>query len=390
MAISRNAVWSSPRRLSQYIRRRFEEGDKARLARYVGAQEGLSSERRHITRVLPRGFGRGPRDILHAMLTLVSDSSTAERVATAPAVSVVICAYTGRRWEALLAAVASVGSQTQPALETIVVIDHNCELLERAKATLRDARVIESAGEHGLSAARNTGLKAAHGEIVAFLDDDAVADSTWLEELVCAYEDPSVIGAGGVARPRWVEGRAPRWLPREFYWTVGCSYRGLPMKTAPIRNPIGATMSFRRTVFDRIEGFSSGIGRVGRTPLGCEETELSIRARRAYPGGVVLHVPTACVEHLVPAERSSWSYFRSRCWAEGLSKALVTEEVGSTDALSSEWTYTLRTLPTGALRGLLDAVRGDLTGLLRSSAIVAGLLVTVAGYLRGRLARARP
>jgi hypothetical protein len=80
---------------------------------------------------------------------------------------------------------------------------------------------------------------------------------------------------------------------------------------------------------------------------------------------------------------------RVRGWAEGLSKALVAEEVGSTDALSSEWTYTLRTLPTGALRGLSDAVRGDLTGLLRSSAIVAGLLVTVAGYLRARLARAR-
>ena len=178
-------------------------------------------------------------------------------------------------------------------------------------------------------------------------------------------------------------------MPPEFYWTIGCSYRGLPTQTAPIRNPIGANMSFRRAVFDRIEGFVDGIGRVGRTPLGCEETELSIRARRAFPGGTVLHVPAAVVEHLVPDERVSWRYFVSRCWAEGLSEALVTQEVGSTDALSSERTYTLKTLPTGVLRGLMDGVRGDLAGLRQSGAIVTGLLVTMAGYARGRLVRLR-
>jgi GT2 family glycosyltransferase len=316
-------------------------------------------------------------------------SSAAGDLTTGPAVSVIICTYTQRRWEIMLAAVVSVGHQTHPALETIVVIDHNQELLERAQATLRDIRVIESDGERGLSAARNTGLSSAGGEIVAFLDDDAVADETWLEELACAYDNPNVVGVGGVATPRWAGGKAPRWLPREFYWTIGCSYRGLPTQAAPVRNPIGANMSFRRAVFERVGGFATGIGRVGRTPLGCEETELSIRARRAYPGGLVLHVPSARVEHLVPAERLSWRYFRSRCWAEGLSKALVTEEVGSTDALSSEWTYTLRTLPSGALGGLLDAVRGDITGFLRSGAIVAGFLITLAGYLRGRLARER-
>jgi glycosyltransferase involved in cell wall biosynthesis len=326
---------------------------------------------------------------VNSALAPLSDLSTEKHVRTARAVSVIVCAYTQRRWKTLLDAVASVGRQTQPALETIVVIDHDSDLLERAASTLRDARVIGNTGQCGLSGARNTGVTVARGEIVAFIDDDAIADDTWLEELVRAYDDPRVIGAGGVARPRWEDGTAPRWLPQEFYWTIGCSYRGLPTEAAPIRNPIGANMSFRKAVFDRTGGFTSGIGRVGSTPLGCEETELSIRARQAHPGGVVLHVPTASVEHVVSTERLSWGYFRARCWAEGLSKALVTEEVGSTDALSSEWTYTLRTLPTGVLRGLLDGVRGDLTGLRRSGAIVAGLLVTVAGYVRGRLVRTR-
>ena len=329
----------------------------------------------------------GTHKVFETVMTPVSDPSAADNVMTALPVSVIICTYTQSRWKALLAAVASIRDQTQPALETIVVVDHNLELLGRARATLRDVHVMESFGERGLSGARNTGVTAAHGEIVAFLDDDAIADATWVEELARAYEDPNVVGVGGVATPQWSGDKAPRWLPREFYWTVGCSYRGLPTQTAPIRNPIGANMSFRRAVFDRIEGFNSDIGRVGRTPLGCEETELSIRARRAYPGGVVLYVPAARVGHLVPAERMSWDYFRSRCWAEGLSKALVTRKVGAEDALSSEWTYTLKTLPTGALRGLLDAASGDLTGLLRSGAIIVGLMVAVGGYLRGRLVR---
>jgi glycosyltransferase involved in cell wall biosynthesis len=210
--------------------------------------------------------------------TPVSHPSIATHAASTSTVSVVVCTYSQRRWEALLAAVASVASQTHPPLETIVVIDHNSDLFDRAQATLQGACVVENDGENGLSAARNTGLKVARGEIVAFLDDDAIADNTWLKELVSAYEDPNVIGAGGVARPRWIDGGPPRWLPCEFYWTVGCSYRGLPTQTAPVRNPIGANISFRRTVFGQTEGFVSGIGRVGRTPLGCEETELSIRA----------------------------------------------------------------------------------------------------------------
>jgi glycosyltransferase involved in cell wall biosynthesis len=303
--------------------------------------------------------------------------------------TVIICTYSPRRWEVLSAAVASVSSQAYPALETIIVIDHNAELLQRAEAAFRDALVIESTGARGLSDARNAGVKVARGDVVAFLDDDAVADDTWLQELARAYDDPNVVGAGGVASPQWVGGQASRWLPCEFYWTVGCTYCGLPTECAPIRNPIGANMSFRRAVFDQIEGFATGIGRVGLTPLGCEETELSIRARRAFPGGVVLYVPSARVEHLVPTERASWRYFVSRCWAEGLSKALVTEEVGSKDALSSEWVYALRTLPAGVLRGLSDGVRGDHTGYLRATAIIGGFLVTAAGYVRGRLAAGR-
>jgi glycosyltransferase involved in cell wall biosynthesis len=323
------------------------------------------------------------------VLTETSEPSTTEHVATAPTVSVIVCAYTMRRWEILREGIASVGAQTHPALETIVVIDHNPELLKVARETFRDARVVETVGDPGVSASRNTGVGLARGEILAFLDDDAVADEAWLEELVRPYSDPLVIGTGGMPMPRWNGGTAPRWLPCEFYWTIGCGYRGLPTETAPVRNPIGATMSFRKAVFDRVGDFYTSLGRIEAIPFGCEETELAIRALRAYPEGLVMHVPGARVEHFVPAARTSWSYYCSRCWLEGYSKERMTEMVGSADGLSSEWAYTLKTLPTGALRGLWDALRGDLSGLGRAGAIVVGLAITSAGYLRARLAPKR-
>jgi glycosyltransferase involved in cell wall biosynthesis len=304
----------------------------------------------------------------------------------APTVSVIVCAYTEHRWQALLQSVESIVRQTYPVHETLVVVDHNPGLLKQAREKLPSARVITNTGTPGLSGARNSGVAASSGQIIAFLDDDAIAAPNWLAELVAAFSDPHVLGAGGVATPRWDSG-TPSWLPEEFYWTVGCSYRGLPSKTSPVRNPIGANMSFRRSVLERIDGFKDGLGRLGTTPLGCEETELSIRAQNAYPGGVLLHVPTAVVEHNVTVERASWRYFRRRCWSEGLSKARVIEAVGSRDGLSSERTYALITLPTGFFRGLHDSLRGDPDGLRRSGAIVLGMLLTVSGYLRGRYAR---
>jgi hypothetical protein len=144
-------------------------------------------------------------------------------------------------------------------------------------------------------------------------------------------------------------------------------------------------MSFRRSTFDVVGGFNTGIGRVGRTPLGCEETEFSIRARKAFADGRVLHVPEAVVEHRVGSSRTKWSYFCSRCWSEGVSKAIVAEEVDSDDALSAERTYTLMTLPKGILRGVFDALRGDASGLQRATAIVFGLTATTLGYLHGWL-----
>jgi glycosyltransferase involved in cell wall biosynthesis len=301
-------------------------------------------------------------------------------------ISVVICAYTERRWDDLLAVIASVRQQSSPPFEVIVVVDHNDDLLERLGAHVSGINVVASTRPRGLAGARNTGVAVATGAVVAFIDDDAVADPDWLKFLGAAYADDGVLGVGGAIEPAWQHGR-PDWFPTEFDWVVGCTYRGMPEFAAPVRNLIGANMSFRRDVFDVVGGFNEGVGRVGSVPLGCEETELCIRAGSRWPGRTFLYEPEARVEHKVPGDRGRWSYFRARCYGEGLSKAAVSRLTGATRGLQSERAYVRRTLPRGVVRGLKDGFGADRHGLRRAGAITLGLAATTAGYARGRLDR---
>jgi GT2 family glycosyltransferase len=285
----------------------------------------------------------------------------------------------------LVAAVGAVHTQERQAEELIVVVDHNSSLLERAQRKLGGARVVANVEEQGLSGARNTGWRVATGDIIVFLDDDATPEPTWLAELLNAYES-DVVGLGGAALPASAEG-PPRWFPAEFNWVIGCSYTGLPKTVAPIRNPLGANMSFRRDALEAVGGFTHGIGRIGTKPLGCEETELAIRVISML-GGRILYVPSARVHHFVPPRRLTWRYFLARCWAEGVSKAWIAAGVGQREALASERAYTLRVLPKGVVKGISSAFRGDLYGPLRATAIAVGLAVTTAGYARGQFGRA--
>lgn len=306
-------------------------------------------------------------------------------------ISVVICAHTADRWNELQAAVASVGRQTVAPTDLVVVIDHDAALLERARGAFGHAVVVPNAEGKGLSGARNTGVAAARGALVAFLDDDAVADEAWLEELAQGCRDPQVLGASSRIEPDWHAGR-PRWFPQEFLWVVGCSYKGLPEGPAPVRNVLGAGMAIKRPVLERVGGFSSLMGRRGgRLPLSCDETELCLRAQAAFPEGRFVQVPTARCRHTVPPSRGRLGYFALRCYAEGISKAHLAMSVGSRDPLSTERRYVLGPLVNAVFQGLGDTLRGrDAAGVLRSAAIGLGLASAMTGYALAKLSRLGP
>ncbi|MDP9074633.1 MAG: glycosyltransferase, partial [Actinomycetota bacterium] len=277
-----------------------------------------------------------------------------------------------------------VEAQTQPASQVVLVIDHNDVLLERARGRWPNHTVVANEHGNGLSGARNTGVARASAEVVAFLDDDAAAQPTWLERLVRHFDQPGVGGVGGLVRPAWVT-EPPAWFPPEFLWVVGCSYTGLPKTVAQVRNPIGASMAFGRQLIVEAGGFDEGVGRVGTLPAGCEETELSIRLSRM--GYRVVYEPDAVVDHVVPADRVRLSYFTRRCLAEGRSKAAVSRMAGTSRALESERAYVRKTLPAGVAEALRQGARGPSrrASVARAGAIGLGLGLTAWGYLSARV-----
>jgi glycosyltransferase involved in cell wall biosynthesis/GT2 family glycosyltransferase len=315
----------------------------------------------------------------------VSSADTPREETAGPPISVVICAYTMERVGQIAEAIESLQEQTVLPQEIVLVIDHSPELeaecLRRWPEGL--VRIIANNEQQGLSGARNTGLAASEGAVVAFLDDDAVAAPDWIERLGQAYADERVLGAGGAVRPMWSE-TPPRWFPAEFDWVIGCTHSGMPRERQAVRNLVGANMSFRREALVEVGGFRHELGRIGKIPAGCEETDLCIRIGKRHPESTILYDPEATVEHFVPAERAQRSYFSSRCRGEGRSKAILAALVGSDSGLSEERSYVRRTLPLGFLRGLGDGARGDAGGIERAAMIVFGLFATTSGYLGAR------
>jgi glycosyltransferase involved in cell wall biosynthesis/GT2 family glycosyltransferase len=304
----------------------------------------------------------------------ISDASTA------PSISVVICAYTLDRLDRIEAAIGSLRAQTVAPEEIVLVIDHSPELEAACRERWPGIRVLPNDEQQGLSGARNTGLREARGEVVAFLDDDAEAERSWLRRLGEAYADSRILGVGGTVQPSWETGR-PGWFPPEFDWVIGCTHSGMPRERSAVRNLVGANMSFRRDVLVGAGGFRHELGRIGTIPAGCEETDLCIRIGELHPEGEILYDPEAMVDHFVPAARGSRDYFTSRCRGEGRSKAILAGLVGPRSGLSEERSYVRRTLPLGFLRGLGDAIRGDASGLSRAAMLVVGLTTTTTGYL---------
>ena len=297
--------------------------------------------------------------------------------------SVIICCYTGERWDLLSAGIEAAAGQLTGDDELIVVVDHNPELMDRVVTEHgRIALVVENAHDRGLSGARNTGVERAERTVVAFLDDDALPAPDWLARLTEVFADSEVVGVGGHAEPAWPDGDRPMWIPEEFLWVVGCSYRGQPETTAPVRNPIGCNMAFRRVAIDSVGGFSTSLGRVGKKPVGGEETDLSIRIRSST-GKTVLYKPDAGVTHSVTRERTSVRYFASRCYFEGRSKAILARRVGATDATSAERSY-LTTLASGVSMRLRQAVRERTWHPLAQIAMLGfGLGLTTTGFVVG-------
>jgi len=295
--------------------------------------------------------------------------------------SVVICAFSDKRRHDTVACVESVLAQTLEPGQVIVVVDHNDELRRWLREQLPDS-VLVIANDHapGLSGARNTGIAASTEPIIAFIDDDAIADPGWLAALCDPLSRHGLVATGGRAVPAWST-RQPDWLPDEFLWVVGCSYEGQP-RNGPVRNVLGCTMAFRAELFQTLGGFQTDLGRRNGHPLGCEETELCIRVHRHRPEWRIELVEQALIHHRVDPERESLGYFLARCYYEGVSKGAL-RKVSGNDATAVERDYVRSVLPRAVRRELRNGAKGaPKRALGRIAAIHAGTFLTILGYAR--------
>jgi len=297
-------------------------------------------------------------------------------------VSVVVSTYTIDRLNDVLECISSLKRQTLRPLEIILVLDNDVGLVDFYRSRVSgDVKIVVSDG-FGLSNARNAGVKNAEGEIVAFIDDDAVADERWLENLVNSYDDPLVLGVGGLIKPIWESGR-PIWFPEELDWIVGCSYKGLPERKTYVRNPIGCNMSFKRNIFEKVGYFRTDIGRLGKKPVAGEEAELAIRILEKVPGSKIVYDPVAVVHHRVPKLRTNLKYVARRSFAEGVSKAIFSsQKPNPTSILHVEKDYLRHLLSTGIPRRLIRGYKPENISQIITLSI--STILVLFGYLLGK------
>lgn len=172
----------------------------------------------------------------------------------------------------------------------------------------------------GLSHARNAGIDQANGEVLAYLDDDAVVTAGWLPAVLGAYERwPDVAGVAGRVTLRWRSSR-PEWLvPRLETWFAGFDKGEVPRLLAPDEYPFGANMSVRRDVAAAAGGFAVDLGYVGRGLIGSEEREFFRRVRAG--GGTLGYEPAALVYHQIGDARLSRRWLLRRTYAQGRADA---------------------------------------------------------------------
>jgi glycosyltransferase involved in cell wall biosynthesis len=318
-----------------------------------------------------------------------------EGVTMATRATVVVAAHDEERTALVERCVRSVGAGTARPNELIVVVDGNPRLENALRERLEGlAAVVRNSGS-GASSARNTGLERATGEIVAFVDDDADPDPSWLASLLEVFDEhPAVVAVGGLIVPEYESGSPI--LPPELLWIVGCTYRGHRTDSGPITRPIGANMAFRRSALARVGGFSPDFGPGGsrdvtrgaptRRPLAGrgtgsnEELALSMTLRSTYGDDSLWYSPLAKVRHFVPRKRLTPGYFVHRCWVEGTTKADVTAIFGR-PALGDDQRYLFRVLVPAIMAHLHALASGDRERLRAAVLLAAGAGITGAGFV---------
>ncbi len=260
-----------------------------------------------------------------------TQGSAGSAVGQGPLVSIIVTTYAVDRLKDVEQMLESLQAQTYANLEIIFVGEKDKRLCEHVTAYARrrginNVAAVFNEGPPGLSAARTLGITRARGEIIAFLDDDAVAFPDWAQEIVnCLANHDGPIAVTGPAFPAW-EDESMSWFPEEFFWIISCrTPRQEHDEVQDIRNVWGVIMGFRREAFDS-RSFDERLGGNMGAADGCkmgllgEDTLFSVRVRQET-GRSLIYSPRLRVYHKVYTYRFKPRFVRRRAFWEGYTKA---------------------------------------------------------------------
>ena len=241
-------------------------------------------------------------------------------------ISAVICTH--NRAQYLRKALASLCTQTleKDRYEILVVdnasTDETATVVQHEYAEAANLRYLFEP-ELGLSVARNAGARLAKAPYIAYLDDDAIADSQWLENSLSVFHLPGLnVGIiGGPIRPIW-ESPRPTWLPDHLLPSLTILDPQRPAGVIDDTQRIyGANLLVSRRAFDAAGGFNANLGRKGSSLMSSEETAL--RSLIVAAGFVAYFDPAVIVHHHVPSQRLQRGWFYRRAYWQGRSQAVV-------------------------------------------------------------------
>lgn len=232
-------------------------------------------------------------------------------------ITAAICTYD--RYDVLPKAIESLVRQSLPPEQYRILVIDNSPDHERARVFGKRFETLPHLtylieDTPGLSNARNVSARLCGTPIVAFMDDDAVASETWLEEVLRAFRafGPATMVVGGRVDPLWGASRPP-WVHDAMLGNLSVvNWGGSTRLAKPDEWFAGTNISFRTSAVVEYGGFATNLGRTGSGAALLSNEELHLLERIRAGGGKLVYAPEAAVEHLVEPKRLTRAWFRKR------------------------------------------------------------------------------
>ena len=252
--------------------------------------------------------------------------------------SVIICTYNREKYIRPL--LESLAANDLPKSEyEILLVDNNCTDNTRAicgefsKAHPGLTFRYMTEPEQGLSAARNNGIRAAHGDILVYVDDDALVDTHYLRDYAEHFAShPNTMAAGGPILPLY-ETEEPQWMTpyTKALLTAWMDYGKRVRKYPKGRYPGGGNAAYRKEVFEKVGLFNTNLGRKGGSLMGSEEKDIFDKMHTL--GMQVLYLPQPVLHHIIPQTKLEDPYFERLTTQIGISERKRTQAISKSKYL---------------------------------------------------------